>query len=95
MVMGKENPSAKYGKQNGSQMNKSQTTTIDFDEIDSLFIQTAIPAGAITAKMLAERYGICPSTARKRLFDLQKVGYVIRKAKAGQQVFNYAIKESA
>lgn len=92
--MGKENPPAKHGKPNGSQMNKSKTTTIDFDEIDSLFVQTAIPAGAITASMIMERYGVSGSTARKRLWSLQKVGYVIRKAKVGQQLFNYAIKES-
>ena len=92
--MGKENPSAKHGKQDDSQMNKSKTTTIDFDEIDALLKDDELPAGGITSAMLAERYGCANSTALLKLKSLAGKGYAIKKCKIGGSITQYAIKES-
>jgi len=75
-------------------LNESYTETVDFSDIDDLFCrQDGVPQGGITASMLATRYRVSEATARTRMRDLSKKGYVLKQAKVGAYIVRYVIKE--
>ena len=66
-------------------MKTKANTKIDWDVIDAdvCCFPVGIPEGAITAKMIMDRYGLSHSTASRKLRDLgEKDGYRLLRVKS-------------
>lgn len=98
--MGKKNPPARSGKQDGKAVNKSKTdyVEIDWDEVAELSVNNTsdvIPENAITIAKVSKQFGIEASSAGRRLMVLEKTGlYEIRRAKQGAHNVKYLIRKS-
>jgi hypothetical protein len=93
--MGKTNPSAKHGKPDGSQMNKSKTDcfVVDWDEVDQIIKSKTVPDGAITKEMLINKYH-CSRTGASGMMDkMVSAGWTKHMMHNGKANIVYVIKD--